>query len=280
MKKLFLILFVISSLYAIEKQIIVVTASYNNARWYKNNLDSVFSQQGHNNWHLIYCDDCSGDGTGQLVEEYIKQKDMQERVTLIKNKKRVGALANQFKATYMVPDDAIILILDGDDWFARNDVFKIINDIYNKEDIWFTYGQFRYAKKGQVGNGKPFPQYVVDSNAFRKYAQPSHLRTYYAGLFKQVKLVDLMKNGDFFKMSNDIATLYPMIEMARKHFRFVSTILYIYNDMNILNNHHINWKHQFANARLIKQRKPYEQIESPIWHEDAPISNGTMVENK
>ncbi len=271
MKRMFLLLFVISSLCATEKQIVVVTASFNNARWYKNNLDSVFSQKGHDNWHLIYCDDCSPDGTGRLVEEYVKQKGFADKVTVIKNKKRVGALANQFKATYMAPDEAIILILDGDDMLARNDVFKIINDIYSKDDIWFTYGQFRYANKGQVGNGKPFPQYVVDANAFRKYAQPSHLRTYYAGLFKQVKLDDLMKSGDFFKMSNDIATLYPMIEMARQHFRFVSTVLYIYNDMNQLNNHRINWKHQFANAKLIKQRKPYDQIESPFWYDEKPI---------
>lgn len=264
-----------------EKFLVVVTASYNNVKWYKDNVDSVLSQQGHENWHWIYVDDASPDGTGERVERYVAQKGMESHVTLIKNKKRVGALANQFKATYMVPDDAVILILDGDDRFAHNDVFKIINEVYSNEDVWFTYGQFRYMKRGQVGECKPFPQKVIDTNTFRKSGQPSHLRTYYAGLFKRVQLADLMLKGDFFKMSNDIATLYPMIEMARHHFKFISTILYDYNDMNELNNHRLNWKYQFANAKLIKQRAPYDTIESPFWYPDGdPIANGTTAGSK
>ena len=46
---------------------VIVIPSYNNAQWYKRNLDSVFAQT-YKNFSVIYLDDCSPDGTGQLVK--------------------------------------------------------------------------------------------------------------------------------------------------------------------------------------------------------------------
>jgi glycosyltransferase involved in cell wall biosynthesis len=56
-----------------EKNIVIVTASYNNKDWYKQNLDSVFVQK-YQNYRLIYIDDCPPDGTYELVKEYVEQK--------------------------------------------------------------------------------------------------------------------------------------------------------------------------------------------------------------
>ena len=50
---------------------------------------------------------------------------------------------------------------------------------------------------------------------FRDYVHmPTHLRTFYAWLFKKINLEDLLLDGEFFKMTGDQAILYPMIEMA------------------------------------------------------------------
>ena len=67
-----------------EKHFIVLIPSYKNSQWYKKNLDSIFMQK-YSNYHILYIDDCSPDGTGDLVEKYIKEKKQEHKVILIKN---------------------------------------------------------------------------------------------------------------------------------------------------------------------------------------------------
>ena len=55
-----------------EKKIVILIPSYNNSRWYKENLDSIINQN-YSNYRIVYVDDCSPDNTGQLVETYIKE---------------------------------------------------------------------------------------------------------------------------------------------------------------------------------------------------------------
>ena len=49
----------------------IVIPSYNNALWYKQNLDSI-AIQNYPNWHAYYINDHSTDKTGELVERYVK----------------------------------------------------------------------------------------------------------------------------------------------------------------------------------------------------------------
>ena len=52
-----------------DTKFIYIVPSYNNKDWYKRNIDSMISQK-NTNWHMIYIDDCSDDGTFDLVKEY------------------------------------------------------------------------------------------------------------------------------------------------------------------------------------------------------------------
>ena len=161
-----------------ENPFVIVTASYNNKDWYKKNLDSVFAQN-YTNYRVIYVNDCSPDGTGDLVEQYIKEKGMEDRVTLIKNTERCGALANQYKAIHSCKDEEIIVILDGDDWFPNGNVLSYLNKVYADGTIWLTYGQFREYPGGGVGFCSLMPDEIVSGNKFRDHNHiPSHLRTF------------------------------------------------------------------------------------------------------
>jgi len=249
-----------------EKHIVVVTASYNNKKWYKKNLDSVFNQN-YKNWRLIYIDDCSTDGTGDLVETYIQEKGFQNQVTLIKNKKRVGSpLGNQYYAIHSCKDTDIIIILDGDDWLAHDHVFSYINNVYQDPSVWLTYGTFKEHPSGKVRNYcKPVPLEIVTHNAFREFKFiPTHLRTFYAGLFKKINKKDLQHNGKIIKMAGDLAAMFPMLEMAQYNFKFIPDILLIYNSNTGSNHHTINQALQTSNNKKIRKKKRYNPIESPF----------------
>lgn len=54
-----------------EKLVSIITPTYNCAKFISRTIDSVRAQTYHN-WEMIIVDDCSGDNTREIVEEYIK----------------------------------------------------------------------------------------------------------------------------------------------------------------------------------------------------------------
>ena len=230
----------------IQKKLVVVIPSYNNQEWYQKNLDSVFNQN-YKNYRIIYIDDASTDKTGELVEKYVKEKKQNHRVSLIKNTSQEGATANRYKGSHLCEDDEVVLILDGDDWLAHNNVMQVINKTYSCDDIWLTYGQFIRWPSGEIGQCKKLPQNY--NYRTMKHWYTSALRTYYAWLFKKINRDDLMYEGKFFQVSGDVAEMLPMLEMARRHTKFIKKILYIYNNKTPFNDFK---KHSAAQLKLFK----------------------------
>ncbi len=245
-----------------EHNIIVIIPSYNNIQWYERNVRSAITQK-YRNFEIIYIDDCSQDGTGEAVERYIAsaQNACPAKITLIKNTQRHGALANLYTTIHACHDEAIIVVLDGDDWFAHDRVLTIINSVYKGRHVWLTYGQHRLYPSKRRGICKPYADTVVNANAYREEEWlASHVRTFYAGLFKHIKLEDLLYESAFFPMAWDLACMLPMLEMAGGNYTFINDILYIYNNDNVLNDHKINEKLQVQLAGTIRSRPRYKKL--------------------
>lgn len=249
----------------VDRHFVIVSASYNNKKWYKQSLDSVFGQS-YSNWHLIYIDDCSPDGTGQLVEDYIQECGMQDKVTLIRNEERIGSpLANQYKAIHMSNDLDVIVILDGDDWLYDSDVLSYLNEVYKDPNIWLTWGQFIEWPTMKKGFAAKLHDNFVKKGNYRHSPLPiSHLRTFYAWLFKLIKKEDLYFNGKFFPMSTDKAMFTPMIEMAAGRFKFIDRILCVYNFQNPRNCCRVDGTLQASLAQVVRTMKPYQKLENPV----------------
>lgn len=250
-----------------ERHFVIVTGSYNNATFCHRNLDSVFNQK-YENWHIIYTEDCSTDNTYELVKAHIAARNMTDKVTLIKNTERRYPMANHYNAVQKCKDTDIIVILDGDDWFADDSVLSYLNNVYSDPNIWLTYGQFHQWPTNHRGWASEMPEDVVKNNSFREYTHaPAHLRTFYAGLFKQIKKEDLMYEGNFVKMTADNTMMFPMIEMARDHFKCISKILMIYNAGNPISEHLTDDGKRGMQQlidKVIRSRPKYEKIESPF----------------
>ena len=247
---------------AIEKKpIVVVIPSYKNKKWYRKNLKSVLSQE-YSNYSVIYTDDCSPDYTGSLVNRFLKRHDHEHKVTLIRNPKRLGALHNLYNMIHMCDDNAIIVTLDGDDWFPDNQVLKRLNKVYSSSEVWLTYGQFKMYPSNTIGWATAMPEDIVKNNAFRDYAHlPTHLRTFYAWLFKAIKFEDFLYLGDFFPMTWDMTMMFPMIEMAGERHMFIPDVMYMYNDANSISDHRVSRQLQAHLAQVMRAKKRYERLE-------------------
>jgi len=243
-----------------EKKIVIVIPSYNNEEWLVKNLDFV-RNQNYQNFSVIYINDCSTDKTGQMVASYIEKHNLQDKFILINNEKNMGSLANIYKAVYMCENDTIIAMVDGDDWLAHNNVLKIINSVYQNKNVWLTYGQYKEVPGDKILYCVQYSREHIRNNSFRKRSMhTSHLKTFYAGLFKLIKLEDLLYEGQFYPTTGDRAMMMPMIEMAGDRFKCIRDILYIYNCYNPINVHKINKKLQrFLNYK-IRDKIPYKPV--------------------
>lgn len=243
-----------------NKSFVIITASYKNADWYKRNLDSLFNQN-YDNYRIIYIDDASPDSTGQLVQEYINECKQDHKVTLIRNTERQGAVANIYKAAHLCKPDEIILIVDGDDWLAHDNVLNRLNEIYQDPNVWATYGQFMWFPFALEGFAAPTSPDVIANNNFRGAAwNITHLRTYYAGLYQKIKKEDLMYEDRFYPMTGDLAVMYPIMEMAGSHAAYIADILYIYNAENSMNDNKVNIELQGKCGHHILCRPPYQPL--------------------
>lgn len=244
----------------IQKPFVVIIPSYNNGAWCTKNIESVLNQN-YENFRIIYIDDCSTDNTYQLVFEKIKTSRLADKVTLIHNASRRGALANIYTAVHCCQDDEIIALVDGDDWLAHERVLEVVNNAYQDANIWMTYGQFQVHPDGRIGECKDIPKGISRGNYYREYDWcTSHLRTFYAGLFKQIKLQDLIYRGNFFEVTWDMALLFPMLEMSGGRFVCIKDVLYIYNCATDANDFKTKLLLQIHCNKLISSKSKYEAL--------------------
>ncbi len=253
--------------FAVEKPFVVIIPSYNNRLWFTMNLDSVF-QQNYQNYRVIYIDDHSPDGTADYVKDYVKERQQEHRFTLIKNREKRGSLACLQRAMGLCAQDEIIVDLDGNDWFAHDNVLPVLNDIYSDPDVWMTYGQSvlypSYSKAAAV----EIPQVVIEERSFRSYeGRVGPLRTFYAGLFQEIAKTDFLYEGNFIRKGGELAYLFPMLEMAGKHSRFISEVLYVYNRAFPLNDYKALDPSANEIERFLRQKEQYGLLECFPDHE-------------
>ena len=248
-------------------EFVVIIPSYNNENYYFRNLESVVNQQVDALFEIIYINDCSTDKTPVLVDAFVKERHLEGRVKVIHNAHPVGnSLGNLYNVIHRCADHKIIVNLDGDDFLAHDKVLARVAEEYKDPNVWMTYGQFMWYPQNIVGFCAELPQWVMDTNSFKKYNfVTTHLRTFKAGLFKRIKKEDLLYNGEFYPSAGDLAWVFPLLEMASKgHIRFIPDVLYHYNYNNPLCDHNKNYSLQRALTAEIYEKKPYEPLESLI----------------
>jgi glycosyltransferase involved in cell wall biosynthesis len=252
--------------YTYQPKFVIATASYNNEKWALKYLYSVFSQN-YKNFRVLYCDDCSTDKTLGIVKIFAEHYQVEDKITLIHNTKRVGPHENYYNMIHSCRDDEIIIIVDGDDWIHDSQVLNHLSEVYKNPNVWITYGQYEEYPSGKVGCCQQIPEEVIKNNSIRSYKWvTSHMRTFYAWLYKKIKYEDLIFDGKFVKRAGDYAIMFPMVEMAGLHSRFIPEILYVYNRANE-NNYGKPLGNAFASVQErhrvcaeLKKHPPYDPL--------------------
>jgi glycosyltransferase involved in cell wall biosynthesis len=244
-----------------KNNIKIITPFYNPGEFLETCVNTLMSQK-YDSFKVIFVDDCSNDGS------FDKLPHDNERAIIIKNETRKTALENIHDAimNHCDPDDIVVLV-DGDDWLPNKNTLSYINDSYNQNDCWIMYGQSSWTD-GRRGFASAYPESEF-SNLRKSPFRVSHIRTFRAGLYQKIQEQDenfsCLKDsiGDFYKMTYDVAIMFPIMEMAGYNkVKFNDTILYVYNRSNPISDDKVNQQLQWDIHAEISNKPSFSKIEN------------------
>ena len=112
----------------------IITPSYNSKYFVGDTIRSVLSQ-GYKNWEMIIVDDCSTDGSVEVIKKIIKNES---RIKLIRLKKNTGSAMSR-NAALEVSNGRFIAFLDSDDVWHPDKLEKQVEFMLKrKAPISFT----------------------------------------------------------------------------------------------------------------------------------------------
>lgn len=113
----------------------VVVFSYNHREYIDKCLESILMQQTEYSYEILIADDCSPDGTAQIVRDKYG-----ERVKILDRKENLGLCRNMYEA-FMQAEGKYIFICAGDDYLPVDNTFdRHINYLEKHEDVFSVSG--------------------------------------------------------------------------------------------------------------------------------------------
>ncbi|HEY1696529.1 MAG TPA: hypothetical protein VGG39_30415 [Polyangiaceae bacterium] len=127
-------------------------------------------------------------------------------------------LAHLWSIWRSLPDDEVVVWLDGRNFFATQHALSIVARAHEAGAL-ATYGQFMW-EDGTIGFAAP-----VESEPRRAPWTATHLMTFRAGLVKRLGEDDLKMPDGRWSFAPDQAVMLPVLEMAGERAHFLPNIL-------------------------------------------------------
>lgn len=126
----------------------VITPSYNSKAYIIETVDSVLNQS-YTNFEMLIIDDCSNDGSYELIKDYIKADD---RIKVYRLEKNNGCPAGPRNYALGIAQGEYVAFLDSDDIWHK-DKLKIQLEYMLDNDCFFTASEIKiFHNKVEVEN--------------------------------------------------------------------------------------------------------------------------------
>lgn len=170
----------------------IIMPSYNTAGFIAESIESVLNQT-YTNWELIIVDDCSNDGTDDVVKRFL----LDERIKYRKNEMNKGAAISRNRALREARGKWIAF-LDSDDLWFPNKLEKQI-DFMEKHQYHFSYTNYLEIDTTGKLNGVAVtgPNRITKVGMYN-YCWPGCLTVMYdAEKIGLIQIEDIKKNNDY-----------------------------------------------------------------------------------
>ncbi len=239
----------------------ILIPAFNAAETLVRCLDSIRAQQ-FRDFRCVVLDDQSVDHTTEVAQRACAGDSRFELHTNSQKRYGLGSVCH-YLDQMAVPEGDTIIFVDGDDYLAHDRALTLVQQQYEEHDAWLTYGSFRVEGGGSEALGA-YPDAVVSRGTFRGSRwRASHLKTFRYGLWQHVRpdafnasATELQRarrqsllQADFrawwawrkltpedlhdasqryFRRCADKAIMFPLLELAGVHTRWIPDELYVY----------------------------------------------------
>jgi len=218
-----------------NNEVFVISCAYKANKFAINCIESVAVQTILPSKHFYIDDMSDDDNKTTLAAKEIIQKKEYSHVELITNKERNFRLKNINDIIEKIKNpEAIVMLLDGDDWFSVKNTIEIVKSHYdNNPDLEYVYTNWMYSHNGQLGISRPIP-----NKEFNGYKDPwitSAMATFKVKTFKKIPKSNFLDwDGDWIKMGTDQAYILPILHILKsrdgdyRSVGFINYPLYVY----------------------------------------------------
>jgi glycosyltransferase involved in cell wall biosynthesis len=188
------------------KSFAILVYAHNDAEWCERALRSIF-EQDYERYRVIFVDDGSNDGTYDKAKSNILENNQDQRVVMIQNERCEGMTYSLYHSMDILQDQEIVIPLSAKDWLSHPLSLKKLNLAYQNPDVWVAHT-----------SSLLYPTYEIQD------ASPT---SFYAALFKKIRLTDLFSDGRFVAASD--AYKGPLLSLAGGRIRSLKELLFMTN---------------------------------------------------
>jgi glycosyltransferase involved in cell wall biosynthesis len=157
-----------------HKSFVFVIHAYNQEDWCERALLSITSQD-YDHFRVVFIDDGSSDATWAKAKAFVEENHQEMKVTLVQNESQLGSAISLYQTVENLLDKEIVIPMSAKDFLTQPDVLQELNQAYQNPSTWLT-----------LSSSLTYPTYEEN---------PDRLISFYAAIFKQIHLVDLMKSS-------------------------------------------------------------------------------------
>lgn len=144
-----------------EERVDILLATYNGEKYLKEQIDSILNQT-YKNIQIIISDDCSKDGTREILKEYEKN----DKIKVFYQQENLGYVKN-FEFLLRQVESNIYLLSDQDDVWKEDKVEKTVEKL-NKENLDLVFGDLEVVDENLNTVCKSYNKYMHLDTKIRK----------------------------------------------------------------------------------------------------------------
>lgn len=203
-----------------DKSFVIIVFASEKEQYCEKTLESIFSQT-YPLFRVVYLYEGTESKNYEKAEKFIFANGYEKQTKLIKN----NLFESFYDTIHQSKDSEIIIHLAGSDWLADAKVLHLLNETYKDPDVWLTYGDYmEYPSLKKQALAPTVNSILRDFRPDKTPWMLSHLKTYYAGLLKQITPTSnglekqaLSKEDRFLMLS--------LLKVGKWHVKFIPEVL-------------------------------------------------------
>jgi glycosyltransferase involved in cell wall biosynthesis len=180
----------------------IILPSYNHDKFLKDRLDSIINQT-YTNWKLIIIDDCSTDGSVNILKEF--QKNHDDKISdFIINTKNSGSGYNSWKKGIELASSEYIWVAETDDYSDIIFLENMVNALEENKNVSLAFCSSNYVdfQKNNLHN----PQ---------KRTEDLNIRSGNYGVIRGQRYIEKMPFDTYITNGSSVVFRKPMLELPK-----------------------------------------------------------------